>query len=90
MRGALLTVAAVLLLAGCASSTQRAVTNVSSSRHPNLAAAQRLAAEAYDKIVAAQQANQWDMAGHAQKAKELLDQASNEIKEAALAANQAK
>jgi len=61
--------------------------NVSANRHPNLAAAQRLAAEAYAKIEAAQKANEFDLKGHAQKAKELLEQANNEIKEAAEAAN---
>ncbi|HYS05736.1 MAG TPA: hypothetical protein VEW47_11150 [Candidatus Dormibacteraeota bacterium] len=60
----------------------------SSGRHPNLAAAQRLAWEAFEKIAAAQRANEWDMNGHAQKAKELLDQVSIELKEAAEAANQ--
>jgi len=39
------------------------------------------------KLVAAQQANEWDMNGHAQKAKELLDQVNRELKEAAEAAN---
>jgi hypothetical protein len=61
--------------------------NVSSARHPNLAAAQRLSQQAYEKISAAQQANEWDMKGHAQKAKELLDQVNRELKEAAEAAN---
>ena len=36
---------------------------------------------------AAQQANEWDMQGHAQKAKDLLDQVNNELKAAAQAAN---
>jgi hypothetical protein len=40
-----------------------------------------------EKIVAAQQANDWDMGGHAQKAQELLDQVNRELKEAAEAAN---
>jgi hypothetical protein len=61
--------------------------NVSGARHPNLAAAQRLSQQAWDKIVAAQQANEWDMQGHAQKAKELLDQANRELKQAAETAN---
>jgi hypothetical protein len=64
--------------------------NVSAARHPNIAAAQRLSQQAYEKIVAAQQANEWDMQGHAQKAKELLDQVNNELKAAATAANNAK
>jgi hypothetical protein len=61
--------------------------NVSGARHPNLAAAQRLSQQAYEKIAAAQQANEWDMQGHAQKAKELLDQVNRELKQAAEAAN---
>jgi cellobiose-specific phosphotransferase system component IIA len=64
--------------------------NINAARHPNLAAAQRLSQQAYEKIVAAQQANEWDMQGHAQKAKELLDQANQQLREAATAANKAK
>ena len=56
-------------------------------RHPNLMAAQHLIDQAYSRIVAAQGANEWDMDGHAQRAKELLDQANREIKAAAMAAN---
>jgi len=61
--------------------------DISGARHPNLAAAQRLSAQAFEKIVAAQEANEWDMQGHAQKAKNLLEQANNELKQAAEAAN---
>jgi hypothetical protein len=66
---------------------QKPVDNVSARRHPNLAAAQRLSTQAFEKIVAAQKANEWDMNGHAQKAKELLDQVNVELKLAAEAAN---
>jgi len=66
---------------------QKPVQNVNPQHHPNLAAAQRLSAQAYQKIVAAQEANEWDMQGHAQKAKELLDQANQQLKLAAEAAN---
>lgn len=52
------------------------------ARH-HLAAAQWLTQQAYQEIVAAQQANEWDRQGHAQKAKELLDAANRELKEAA-------
>ncbi len=52
-------------------------------RHPNLAAAQRHCQRAFERVLAAQKANEWDMAGHAQKAKELLDQANAELKLAA-------
>ncbi|MGO8756614.1 MAG: hypothetical protein ACLQG3_00675 [Terracidiphilus sp.] len=56
-------------------------------RHPNLRAAQDLINQAYDRITAAQQANEWDMDGHAARAKDLLDQAKREIRLAAEAAN---
>ena len=61
--------------------------NVSAARHPNLAAAQRLTAQAFEKITAAQEANEFDLAGHAAKAKTLLDQANNELKQAAEQSN---
>ena len=81
--------ASLLLLVGCASTPpQRPVRDVSPRRHPNLAAAQREIQAAYDKIVLAQQANEWDMGGHAQKAKTLLDEANTEIKLAAETANE--
>ena len=63
------------------------VDNISGQKHPNLAAAQRLSTQAYEKIAQAQQANEWDMGGHAAKAKELLDQVNRELKEAAETAN---
>ena len=56
-------------------------------RHPNLMAAQDLINRAYDRLTAAQQANEWDMGGHAARAKDLLDQAKHEIREATEAAN---
>jgi hypothetical protein len=62
--------------------------NISSKKHPNLAAAQRLCDQAFEKIQAAQGANEWDLDGHAAKAKDLLDQASRELKQAARASNQ--
>jgi hypothetical protein len=37
--------------------------------------------------VAAQEANEWDLQGHAQRAKNLLDQVNNELKQAAEASN---
>jgi hypothetical protein len=60
---------------------------INPGRHPNLAAAQRLTEQAYNKVSAAQVANEFDMDGHAQKAKDLLDQANRELKAAAEAAN---
>jgi hypothetical protein len=75
------------LLAGGAAALARPVINISPQRHPNLAGAQQLSAQAWDKVAAAQVANEWDMNGHAQKAKELLDQVNVELKLAAEAAN---
>jgi len=79
--------ALLLLLTGLLFAQKKPVQNVSGKRHPNLAASQKLTANAYQKIVAAQQANEWDLEGHAQKAKDLLDQANQELKQAAQAAN---
>ena len=76
-----------LLLAGGIAVAQRPKENVSPRRHPNLAAAQRLIEQAWQKLGAAQQANEFDMGGHAAKAKELIDQANREIKLAAETAN---
>ena len=75
------------LLCGGVAVAEKPVQNVNPQHHPNLAAAQRLSAQAYQKIVAAQEANEWDMEGHAQKAKELLDQVNQQLKLAAEWAN---
>lgn len=80
-------VCATSLLIGGVALAQRPRDNVSAARHPNLAAAQRLSRQAWEKVVAAQEANEWDMQGHAQKAKNLLDEVNNELKLAAEAAN---
>jgi hypothetical protein len=64
--------------------------NVSKGLHPNLAAAQRLSTQAYEKIMAAQEANEFDLAGHAAKAKTLLDQVNSELKLAAQQSNKNK
>ena len=55
-----------------------------------MSGSQRLVRQAFEKINAAQRANEWDLGGHAQKAKELLDEVNVELKEAAVAANQNK
>lgn len=67
---------------------QKPVKNVSPKKHPNLAAAQKLSAQAYDKVIAAQKANEWDLGGHAQKAKDLLEQVNQELKQAAETSNE--
>jgi hypothetical protein len=61
--------------------------NVSGARHPNIAAAQRFCQQAWERIGAAQEANEWDMQGHAKKARQLLDEANRELKMAAESAN---
>ncbi len=87
LAGTMLAAALLLGSVGYAQMKQSAQ-NISAHRHPNLAAAQRLCDQAFEKIQAAQSANEFDMDGHAAKAKELLEQASRELKEAARAANQ--
>ena len=79
---------ALLLIAGFAVAQPKQ--NINPGRHPNLAAAQRFSEQAYEKVVAAQQANEWDLGGHAKRAKELLDQVNRELKEAAETANRHK
>ncbi len=75
------------LLAGSVALGQRPKENIAPGRHPNLAAAERLSRQAFQRIVTAQEANEFDMQGHAQKAKELLDQANKELKLAAESTN---
>lgn len=57
--------------------------DIDPGRHPHLAQAQKHIMEAFDSITHAQQANDWDMEGHAEHAKKLLDEASHEVKQAA-------
>ncbi len=75
------------LLAGNMACADRPQLNVSPERHPNIAAAQQLIQDAWEKISLAQKDNRYDMQGHAKKAKELLEQANVELKMAAEAAN---
>ncbi|MBN3806406.1 hypothetical protein GXB81_25620 [Paraburkholderia sp. Ac-20336] len=56
-------------------------------RHPNLRAAQHLVDQANRRIDDAQRANEWDLGGHAQRARDLLVQANEELKQAAETAN---
>ena len=55
--------------------------------HPNLLAADKALATAMDKITAAQKANEFDMDGHAAKAKDAIKLAIDEVKLASEAAN---
>ena len=61
---------------------QKPVQNVG-NRHPNLEAAQRLCAQAFARLSASQQANEFDEGGHAAEAKRLLEQVNQQIKMAA-------
>lgn len=81
-------VLSVLLALAVTLGAERPILNVDVHRHPSLAAAQRLSRDAYDKLVDAQSANDWDMSGHAARAKDLLVQVNNEIKLAAENANE--
>jgi hypothetical protein len=56
-------------------------------RHGNMRAAQQLIQQAWIKVDSAQQDNNYNLGGHAGRAKELLAQASKEIKQAAEDAN---
>jgi hypothetical protein len=79
--------AGLTFAASAAMAQQQPVHNVSAKRHPNLSRAQHQTDMAYQSIVAAQQANEFDLGGHAAKAKELLDQANQELKQAAEVSN---
>ena len=88
MKRILVTAVSLTLLVAGLAFAGKPVRNVSAHRHPNLAAAQSLSRQAYERIGAAQRANEWDMGGHAQKAKELLEQVNVELKQAAEEANE--
>ena len=58
-----------------------------SREHGNIWRAQELSRQAYDLMTEAQRANEFDMGGHANRAKDLLAEANEEMKLAAEAAN---
>ena len=86
---AALAVGSLLVVSGAVLAKEPAE-NVSAKKHPNLAAAQKMIGNAFEKIEAAQKANEFDLGGHAAKAKELLEKASDELKQAAETANENK
>jgi len=67
---------------------QAPVVNIDPHRHGNLAAAQSFIVQAYQRMNRAQAANEDQLGGHAQKAKDLLVQADAEIRLAANVANE--
>ena len=76
------------LLAGVSSaSAQAPVENIPHSLHGNLAEAQAMVRQAFDRISAAQTANRDRLGGHAGRAKELLRQANIELSLAAQTAD---
>lgn len=62
---------------------QRPDNDINPTRWPNLAEAQHHISQAFDKIDEAQNDNKDELGGHAAKAKDLLIQASHELKAAA-------
>jgi hypothetical protein len=56
-------------------------------RHGNMRAAQELIQQAWQKVDEAQKDNNYNLGGHAGRAKELLSQASEQIKLSSEAAN---
>ena len=62
--------------------------NIDPARHGNLASAQGLVLNAWDKLSAAQESNHGALGGHAARAKELLRQVNDELKWAAETANE--
>jgi len=80
-------IAVIGFLAASLACAQEPVQNIDRERHGNLATAQKLVREAFDRLTEAQAANNYDLGGHADKAKELLRQANEEIKLAAESAN---
>jgi len=66
---------------------QAPVVDIDKKLHPNLALAQDHLVQATNYISVAQRDDKYDMQGHAEKARQLLMQANQELKLAAEAAN---
>lgn len=77
----------IATVAACAASAQMPMQNIDPQRHGNLAAAQNLVVQAFERLSDAQVANNYQLGGHVERAKELLRQANEEIKLAAETAN---
>jgi hypothetical protein len=76
------------LVLGCSGAifAQAPVVNIG-DRHGNLRAAQQYIVSAWQRIDEAQQDNNYQLGGHAGRAKQLLVQADEELKQAAITAN---
>lgn len=79
--------AAAALALGATGIAQLPADNVNGRRHPHLLEAQRLCTQAYEQINVAEKANEFELGGHAARAKQLLDQANRELQLAAQAAD---
>ena len=77
----------IATVAACAASAQMPMQNIDPQRHGNLAAAQNLVVQAFERLSDAQVANDYQLGGHVARAKDLLRQANEEIKYAAETAN---
>jgi ABC-type uncharacterized transport system substrate-binding protein len=88
LAGSVLAAAAMVCITAPVTWAQNApVENTDWSHHPNLAAAQDLSRQAFDKMTAAQEGNEYDLRGQAGNAKDLLRQGNREIKQAAITSN---
>lgn len=65
------------------------ITAIAAPKHQNIVNAHDAIVKALSRIDDAQKANEFDLGGHAAKAKDLLDQAEPELKQAAEAATAA-
>ena len=73
----------VVLVGGSVAVAQRPERDIDVKRHENLAAAQQLCGQAWARIDDAQKANKEELGGHAEKAKQLLEEVNRELKAAA-------
>jgi hypothetical protein len=80
-------IASTAIVAAVAVAQNQPPLNVDPQRHGNIAQAQEFTRQAFEAMTRAQQANEFDLGGHAGRAKDLLVQAGDEMKQAALAAN---
>ncbi len=88
MKNKLVVTLVVLIGAGVLLFAEAPPVTVNPSRHGNLARAQESIQGAWNWVDTAQRDNHYHLGGHAEKAKELLAQASQEIQAAADAADE--